>query len=74
VRASINKENIRQAILIGPTKRARIRALPFDTKASKIMLAINGNATNGIEIKSLNQATPHSKKKIANVPTATIRI
>ena len=74
VRASINNENMRQAILIGPTKRACILAFPLETKASKIMLAINGNATNGIEIKSFNQATPHSKKKIANVPTATIRI
>jgi hypothetical protein len=74
VKTSINNENIRHAILIGPTKRARIRALPLETKASKIMLAINGKATNGIEIKSVNQATPHSRKKIAKVPTETIRI
>jgi len=46
----------------------------LDTNANKTILAISGNATSGIEIQSVNQATPHSRKKIAKAPTETINM
>ena len=71
---SITREKIRQAILIGATSLCRIRSVPLATNASKTILAINGKATRGIDIQSINQATPHIRKKIANAPTDTIRM
>ena len=68
------KEKISVAIRIGFDKRFRIDSLAFETKASKTMLATNGNPTKGIEIQSCIQATPQIKREIANVPTATMRM
>ena len=72
VNANISSEKTRQAILIGLTKPSLTRGDALDTKPNKIILETNGKATNGIEIQSFNQATPHKKKKIAKVPTETI--
>jgi hypothetical protein len=74
VNTSSSKENTRQAILIGFTRPSLTLGDALDTKASKIMLLISGNATNGIEIQSFNHATPQRKKKIANVPTDIIKM
>ena len=74
VMVSMTKENIRHAIRIGATNLCRIRSVPLATNANKTILAISGKATNGIEIQSINQATPHIRKNIASAPTETIRM
>ena len=74
VKTRSSKEKTRQAILIGFTRPALTLGVALDTNASKIMLLISGKATKGIEIQSFNHATPHNKKKIANVPTDIIKM
>ena len=74
VNANITNEKTKHAILIGFTSPSLTRGDALETNPNKIMLEISGKATRGIEIQSLTQATPHNKKKIANVPTDTIRM
>ena len=74
VKTKSSSEKTKQAILIGLTNPSRTLGDALETKASKIILLISGKATSGIEIQSFNHATPHNKKKIANVPTEIIKM